>query len=60
MAHTKYARKTATQTKKIYRSRVKTSHCRKLGRLVCSKKINCKMANGTQRTYCRKLKNRHV
>ncbi len=49
-----------TQRKKVYRSRFKKSHCRNLGQLVCSKKINCKMANGTKRRYCRKLKNTRI
>lgn len=52
--------KSFAQRKKMYRSRVKRSHCRKLGMLVCSKRINCKMTNGTKRRYCRKSKNRHT
>lgn len=52
--------KPLSQRKKIYRSRLKRSHCRKLGQLVCSKRIRCKMANGTKRRYCRKMKNRHT
>jgi len=60
MAQTRSMRKKASQKKGIYRSRVKKSHCRKLGLSVCSKRINCKMANGTQRKFCRKLKNTRV
>ena len=52
--------KSLSQRKKMYRSRLKRSHCRKLGMSVCSKRIKCKMANGTKRRYCRKLKNRHT
>ena len=52
--------KSFSQRKKMYRSRVKRSHCRKLGMLVCSKRINCKMTSGTKRRYCRKSKNRHT
>ena len=60
MVKTRSMRRNASQKKKIYRSRVKSSHCRKLGMSVCSKRINCKMANGTKRRYCRKLKNKHL
>jgi len=60
MAQTRSMRKNSIQKKKIYRSRVKSSHCRKLGVSVCSKRIKCKMANGTKRRYCRKTKNRHI
>lgn len=57
MVQTRSMRKSFTQKKQIYRSRVKTSRCRKLGMSVCSKRIKCKMANGTKRRYCRKMKN---
>ena len=52
--------KTLAQRKKIYRSRIRRSRCRKLGQSVCSKRIKCKMANGKTKRYCRKLRNRHT
>jgi hypothetical protein len=46
--------------RQIYRSRVKKSVCRKLGRATCRRKHGCKRANGTKRSYCRKSKNRNA
>lgn len=60
MVKTRRMHKISSQKKQIYRSRVKSSRCRKLGRSVCSKRKNCKMANGTKRKFCRKLKNKHT
>ncbi len=60
MAQTRSMKKTASQKKKIYRSRVKTSKCRKLGPATCRRKPGCKRANGPKRQYCRKSKNRHT
>jgi hypothetical protein len=45
---------------KTYRSRVKTSKCRKLGRATCRRTAGCKQANGSKRRFCRKGKNTRV
>ena len=45
---------------KTYRSRVKNSKCRKLGRATCRRTAGCKQANGTKRRFCRKGKNTRV
>lgn len=40
-------------TRKLYRSRVKKSHCR--GQSVCRKSRHCKMTkSGKRKSYCRK------
>jgi hypothetical protein len=46
--------------KKTYRSRVKSSVCRKLGRATCRRTSECKQASGPKRTYCRKKKNTRI
>ena len=45
---------------KTYRSRVKNSKCRKLGRATCRRTTGCKQANGSKRRFCRKGKNTRV
>jgi len=49
-----------TNRLKTYRSRVKSSPCRKLGPATCRRKPGCKRANGTKRRFCRKSKNHRV
>ncbi len=49
-----------TNRLKTYRSRVKSSRCRKLGPATCRRTQGCKRANGTKRAFCRKTKNRRV
>lgn len=52
--------KRARSRKEIYRSRVKRSHCRGRQYSRCTRKFNCKRAHGTQRKFCRKLRNRSI
>ena len=58
MTTTRSMSKNKTHKRKIYRARVKSSPCRKLGKATCRRKYGCKMAIGTKRTYCRKGMNR--
>jgi len=45
--------------KAIYRSRVKSSHCRGLSFTKCRRRDGCKRTHkGTRKSYCRKLTNR--
>ena len=54
--HTRSMRRTK---KAIYRSRVKSSHCR--GQTRCRKHQGCKKTrSGKRKSYCRKLKNKHA
>jgi len=47
--------------KQIYRSRIKSSICRKLSKNSCRKKNRCKLTKHIKRrTYCRKKTNRAV
>lgn len=52
--------KTRANKRTIYRSRVKSSHCRKKGRATCRRTSGCKFASGTKRKFCRKNKNTHA
>jgi hypothetical protein len=54
---TRSVTKARTNKRKIYRARVKSSHCRKLGRATCRRKSGCKFTNGSKRRFCRKTKN---
>ena len=49
-----------TRRLKTYRSRVKSSHCRKLGRATCRRTKGCKRASGKKRAFCRKSRNHRV
>lgn len=60
MAITRSKSRTRSHKRSIYRSRVKSSPCRKLGRATCRRKSGCKRASGTKRSFCRKSKNRHA
>jgi len=54
---TRSVAKTRASKRKIYRARVKSSKCRKLGRATCRRTSGCKNANGSKRRFCRKTKN---
>ena len=60
MAVTRSASSARRSRCKIYRSRVKRSHCRGLGRATCRRTSGCKRANGTKRSFYRKNRNRHI
>ena len=47
-------------SRRVYRSRVKRSSCRKLRGRTCNKRSNCKYASGSKRGFCRKRKNSTV
>lgn len=51
-----------SRTKKaIYRSRVKSSHCRGQSFTKCRLRNGCKRTkSGTRKSYCRKTTNRHA
>ena len=48
---------TTKSTRKVYRSRVKASKCRRKPRYACAATTGCKVAAGKKRTFCRKNKN---
>lgn len=51
--------KTRRTKKAIYRSRVKSSHCRGKNYTKCRHRDGCKRTKaGTRKSYCRKLTNR--
>ena len=54
---TRSATRSRASKRKIYRARVKSSRCRKLGRATCRRTSGCKNATGTKRRFCRKSKN---
>lgn len=48
-------------SKRIYRSRVKHSHCRGKTIYTCRRRNGCKTTKKNKRkSYCRKYKNRHI
>jgi hypothetical protein len=60
MAVTRSQTHALTRTKKrLYRSRVKSSHCR--GQTRCRVRNGCKKTqSGKRKSYCRKNSNKHV
>ena len=54
-------RSTTRTRKQIYRSRVKSSHCRGKNYTKCRHRDGCKRTMaGRRKSYCRKLTNRHA
>lgn len=45
---------------RVYRARTKRSRCRGLGRATCRRRMGCKRASGTKRSFCRHAHNRKM
>ena len=54
---TRSATRKRSDKRKVYRSRIKKSKCRRLGPATCRRTDGCKYARGTKRRFCRKSKN---
>ena len=57
MVRTRRQRRPGSATRRSYRRRVRSSHCRSKGPAACRGTKGCKYASGRKRTFCRKGKN---